>query len=122
MDNLSLATNTTETSIASSKISHPSLFDVSYSLATVYVFLVSGLAVVGTVGNIFLLYVMAKEKKMNKSVRMFICNNAIADLCVSMIAEPMCIAGKCISNRSNRVHVWSFACFTKAIGSGATKG
>ena len=83
----------TSVSVTSSLSRHPTLFDVNYTLATSYVTLVSLLSVVGTLGNSFLLYILKKEKQMNLSVRMFICNNAVADLCVSMIAEPMCIAG-----------------------------
>jgi hypothetical protein len=36
---------------------------------------------------------MKKEKHMNKDARAFIINLAVADLCVSGIADPMCIAG-----------------------------
>lgn len=70
------------------------LFGMSYQLAVAYVTCVVILSVVGTLGNSCLLYIVKEEKQMNKSIRMFMANNAIADLFVAGIAEPMCVVGK----------------------------
>ena len=82
------------------------LFDINYSMALVYVLLVLILVILGVLGNVFIIYVMKHEKHMNKDARAFIINLAVADLCVSGIADPMCIAG---------MFEWSFFLIKKVL-------
>ena len=70
------------------------LFEVNYPLAVVYVTITGVVSAAGVAGNSFILYVTKKEKNMNQTGKMFVINMALADLCVSVIANPMCIVGK----------------------------
>ena len=49
--------------------------------------------VLGTCGNIIILTVAMTTRAMNKVGRDFIVNLAVADLCVALVADPMCILG-----------------------------
>ncbi|XP_045166805.2 melatonin receptor type 1B-A-like [Mercenaria mercenaria] len=84
---------TINTLIQASHQGNKTLFDSSLSLAIGYVVIVLILSVLGVFGNMFIIYVMRKEKRINKDARAFTINVAVADLCVSGIADPMCIAG-----------------------------
>jgi hypothetical protein len=70
------------------------LFEINFEMGLCYVITVLVLSIVGVFGNLFILYVMKKDKIINKDARAFMINMAIADLCVTGIADPMCIAGK----------------------------
>ena len=51
-------------------------------------------SVLGVIGNIFILIVFTKYKKLKVTGFEFIINLAIADLIVTAYADPMCILGK----------------------------
>ena len=68
--------------------------ELNYTVGVTYVLLAAILTVTGVVGNSVVLYVTSRQKKMNELAKRFIINKAVADLCVSVIANPMCIAGK----------------------------
>lgn len=70
------------------------LFDINFSLATCYVSITLFVSLIGVSGNTFIIYVMRKERNMNADARKFIINMAVADLCVTGIALPMCTAGR----------------------------
>ncbi|XP_060558928.1 melanopsin-like [Ruditapes philippinarum] len=92
---------TNDTALEASPKGSMTLFDINFSMAIVYVTLVLILSILGLFGNLFVIYVMKKEKHMNKDARAFIINLAVADLCVSGIADPMCIAEQIYKNNHN---------------------
>lgn len=64
---------------------------MNYPLAVIYVTITAAISVSGLFGNAFILYMSKKEKNLNQTGKMFVCNMSLADLCVSGIANPMCI-------------------------------
>jgi hypothetical protein len=52
------------------------------------------MTIFGVLGNMFIIYVMRTDKNMNTDARWYTINMAVADLCVTGIADPMCIAGR----------------------------
>jgi hypothetical protein len=54
--------------------------------------------VIGTFGNIMILLVAGYERGLNKVGKQFMVNLALADFCVSAVADPMCIVGKYLSS------------------------
>ncbi|XP_052241063.1 melatonin receptor type 1C-like [Dreissena polymorpha] len=88
------------------------LFDINFNLGVAYVFIVSVLCCVGTTGNSAILYVMKKEPQFNGHARVMMINMAIADLCVTAIADPMCIIGAFTGMRI--MHWGRWLCITVA--------
>ncbi|KAH3736088.1 hypothetical protein DPMN_042648 [Dreissena polymorpha] len=72
-----------------------SLFDINYNLGVIYVLIITLLSIAGIAGNSAILYVMKKEPQVKGHARLLMSNMALADLCVTGIANPMCIIGKC---------------------------
>jgi hypothetical protein len=63
-------------------------------LAIVSIILLSIASIVGTIGNILIPIVMIRMKELKKPRSVFIINLVIADLYVTLIADPMSIIGK----------------------------
>ena len=63
-------------------------------LAIVSIILLSIASIVGTIGNILIPIVMIKMKELKKPRSIFIINLVIADIYVTLIADPMSIVGK----------------------------
>ena len=76
----------------------PSLIDTNFILAAIYIGIMSGALLTGTFGNIMILLVSGYERGLNKVGKQFMVNLALADLCVSAVADPMCIVGKYLSS------------------------
>ncbi|XP_048758268.1 melatonin receptor type 1B-like [Ostrea edulis] len=62
-------------------------------LAIVYIVTMATALLVGTCGNTLIILVSAVVKGVNKSGKEFIVNLALADFCVTAIADPLCIIG-----------------------------
>lgn len=69
------------------------LLDTDTTLAIIYIVIMGFALLVGTCGNALILLVSAIMRGINKSGKEFILNLAIADLCVTAIADPLCIVG-----------------------------
>lgn len=69
------------------------LLDSDTTLAIIYIVIMGIALLVGTCGNALILLVSAVMRGINKSGKEFILNLAIADLCVTAIADPLCIVG-----------------------------
>lgn len=69
------------------------LLDTDTTLAIIYIVIMGIALLVGTCGNALILLVSAIMRGINKSGKEFILNLAIADLCVTAIADPLCIVG-----------------------------
>ena len=70
------------------------LLETDTTMAIVYIVIVGIALLVGTMGNTLILLVSAVMRGINKSGKEFILNLAIADFCVSAIADPLCIVGR----------------------------
>ncbi|XP_052238434.1 uncharacterized protein LOC127849725 [Dreissena polymorpha] len=84
------ANNTTVTVIPISPRMR-SLFDINYNPGVIYVLVITLLSIAGIAGNSAIIYVMKKEPQVKGHVRILMSNMALADLCVTGIANPMCI-------------------------------
>ncbi|XP_062605965.1 melatonin receptor type 1B-B-like [Saccostrea cucullata] len=62
-------------------------------LAVLYIIITSTALLVGTVGNTLTILVSTVRRDVNKCGKEFVVNLALADLCVTAIADPMCIIG-----------------------------
>ncbi|XP_033756111.1 melatonin receptor type 1B-like isoform X2 [Pecten maximus] len=71
----------------------PPLLESNFSLALLYIVLMSVLMVLGTFGNVLIIMISACNNAFNKVGKAFMVNLAIADLCVAGLADPMCILG-----------------------------
>ncbi|XP_061191027.1 melatonin receptor type 1B-like [Saccostrea echinata] len=71
----------------------PPLLQTDTSLAVVYIIIISTALLVGTFGNTLILLVSTALRGVNKCGKEFIVNIAVADLCVTAIADPLCIIG-----------------------------
>lgn len=69
------------------------LFDTNPTLAIVYIVIVGFALLVGTIGNVLIIIIFTVMRRINKSGKEFMVNLAIADLCVTAIADPLCILG-----------------------------
>ncbi|XP_060068609.1 melatonin receptor type 1B-A-like [Ylistrum balloti] len=69
------------------------LLESHFSLAILYILIMSLLLTVGTFGNILIILVSTFNKAFNKIGKAFMVNLAMADLCVAGLADPMCILG-----------------------------
>lgn len=69
------------------------LLDTNPTLAIVYIVIVGIALLVGTIGNVLIIIIFTVMRRMNKSGKEFMVNLAIADLCVTAIADPLCILG-----------------------------
>lgn len=69
------------------------LLDTNPTLAIIYIVIVGIALLVGTCGNVLILMVFTVMRRITKSGKEFIINLAIADLCVTAIADPLCIVG-----------------------------
>ncbi|XP_050400988.1 melatonin receptor type 1B-like, partial [Patella vulgata] len=67
--------------------------DTDPILAILYICVLCVALFIGTVGNTLTLVVSAVAKNVNKVGKEFIVNLALADICVSSFADPMCILG-----------------------------
>jgi hypothetical protein len=76
----------------------PALIDTNFVLAAIYISVMSVALVIGTFGNIMILLVAGYERGLNKVGKQFMVNLALADFCVSAVADPMCIVGKYLSS------------------------
>ena len=70
------------------------LWKSDYVLALSYCAILGVALLIGTLGNVIIIVVTSTTSAMNKVGKQFVINLAISDLCVSGIAEPMCIVGK----------------------------
>ena len=73
---------------------HPPLLRTHPGHAIPYITLTMMAIVLGIVGNILILVVFSKYKKLDRNGNEFMINLAIADLFVTAIADPMCIVGE----------------------------
>lgn len=69
------------------------LLDTNPTLAIVYIVIVGIALLVGTIGNVSVIIIFTVMRRINKSGKEFMVNLAIADLCVTAIADPLCILG-----------------------------
>lgn len=69
------------------------LLDTNPTLAIVYIVIVGIALLVGTIGNVLIIIIFTLMRRINKSGKEFMVNLAIADLCVTAIADPLCILG-----------------------------
>lgn len=69
------------------------LMDTNPTLAIVYIVIVGIALLVGTIGNVLIIIIFTVMRRINKSGKEFMVNLAIADLCVTAIADPLCILG-----------------------------
>ena len=69
------------------------LLESDYILALCYVAVLGVALLIGTFGNVIIIIVTSTTSAMNKVGKHFVINLAVSDLCVSGIAEPMCIVG-----------------------------
>lgn len=69
------------------------LLETDTTLAIVYIAMMGIAILIGTCGNTLILLVSTVMKGINKSGKEFIINLAMADICVTAIAEPLCIIG-----------------------------
>ena len=70
------------------------LWNSDFILALCYCLLLGVALLIGTFGNVIIIFVTSTTGAMNKVGKQFIINLAVSDLCVAGIAEPMCIVGK----------------------------
>lgn len=70
------------------------LLDTNPTLAVVYIVIVGIALLVGTIGNVLIIIIFTVMRRINKSGKEFMVNLAIADLCVTAIADPLCILGE----------------------------
>lgn len=74
------------------------LYESHFLLAIIYCCMVAISFLVGLIGNVVILCVntvgRTATSRMNRIGRDFVINLALADLCVTTIADPMCILGK----------------------------
>ncbi|XP_052268223.1 melatonin receptor type 1B-A-like [Dreissena polymorpha] len=70
------------------------LVESHFLLALIYCILVVAALCVGSIGNIIILAVSTTTRAMNRVGRDFVINLALADLCVALISDPMCILGE----------------------------
>lgn len=73
------------------------LLDTNPTLAIVYIVIVGIALLVGTCGNVLILRIFTVMGGINRSGKEFMMNLAIADLCVTAFADPLCIVGVYIS-------------------------
>ena len=69
-------------------------------MAVTYVAVTASLIISGVFGNCCILYVTKKQSSLNHTGKTFIINMALADLCVSGIANPMCIVGAVMGRKT----------------------
>lgn len=69
------------------------LLDTNPTLAIVYIVIVGIALLIGTIGNVLIIIIFTVMRRINKSGKEFMVNLAIADLCVTAIADPLCILG-----------------------------
>lgn len=69
------------------------LLDTNPTLAIVYIVIVGIALLVGTIGNVLIIIIFTVMRRINKPGKEFMVNLAIADLCVTAIADPLCILG-----------------------------
>ncbi len=74
----------------------PPLLQSHPSMAYVYLFIVTLASSVGTVGNCLIIAAFAMSQSVRSSGNEFLLNLAFADLCVTLIADPMCVIGESI--------------------------
>ena len=70
------------------------LWNTHFALAVFYCACLGVALLIGTCGNVIIIIVTSTTNAMNKVGKHFIINLAVSDLCVTGIAEPMCIVGK----------------------------
>ncbi|KAI8797401.1 melatonin receptor type 1A [Biomphalaria glabrata] len=73
------------------KTQQPPLVESNFPMALVYVILMISALAIGSVGNILILASSACFRSLRKTGFIFNINLALADLCVSSIADPMCV-------------------------------
>ncbi|KAL4240588.1 hypothetical protein ACF0H5_001380 [Mactra antiquata] len=69
------------------------LLETDFTLAIIYCCIMGIALTVGVFGNIIIVVITAGTRAMNNVGRDFVMNLAIADLCVSGVADPLCILG-----------------------------
>ncbi|XP_052686897.1 melatonin receptor type 1B-A-like [Crassostrea angulata] len=69
------------------------LLDTNPTLAIVYIVIVGIAILVGTCGNVLILRIFTVMRGINRPGKEFMMNLAIADLCVTAFADPLCILG-----------------------------
>ena len=79
-----------------------SLWNSNFILALCYCSLLGVALLIGTFGNVIIIFVTSTTGAMNKVGKQFIINLAVSDLCVAGIAEPMCIVGKWALRKKNK--------------------
>ena len=72
----------------------PPLLDSNPEMAIPYLIVVVLAIVAGTSGNLIILGTLLRDKVLRAGGNRFLINMAFSDLCVTMIADPMCILGK----------------------------
>ena len=88
----------TEASITSQR--RPGIdYFTSYPIITpIYFTFVCLFTVVGNIGNVMVLGAIAVDRRLWKIGNIFICNLAVADLCVTLVVNPASIAGVLVGN------------------------
>ena len=72
----------------------PPLWQSDFVVAVIYCTLVGLAFCMGTFGNIIILIITITTRTVKKIGRDFFINLALADLCVSLVGQPMCILGR----------------------------
>ena len=71
-----------------------SLLETNPQLAVPYVVLVSLAMIVGLTGHVMIITAYIMDKRLRVGGNEFIINLAVADICVTGFADPMCILGR----------------------------
>ncbi|ESO89165.1 hypothetical protein LOTGIDRAFT_154252 [Lottia gigantea] len=82
------------------------LLETKPILSIIYISILSVAFLIGTVGNTLTIIISSISKNVNKVGREFLINLALADLCVSGFADPMCIVGVVKGQRWFSSRVW----------------
>ena len=71
----------------------PPLWQTDFVLAVVYCGLLGVALFLGAFGNLIILFITLTTRVMNKIGKDFLINLAVADFCVAVVGDPMCIIG-----------------------------
>ncbi len=97
MQNSSSSVTTLDPADPTVQVSLPPLLQSHPTMAYIYLCIVTLASSVGTVGNSLIVAAFFMSRSVRSSGNEFLLNLAFADLCVTMIADPMCIIGKVFS-------------------------
>ena len=85
--------------IIAQQITYPDPYLVSNpGLAIPYLAVVIVALSLGVAGNLLIIFAICSNRKLHTTGNVFMVNLALADLCVTGVADPMCILGKIVVN------------------------